>query len=159
MSEHSVHHDTVVLARTFDASIARVFAAISDPVGRARVYGAGGRSTVIFSAVDVRPGGRDVFQFGSGDGRRFRGECIYHDIVPERRIVCTDLVFEGDVPLWVGVATLQFASIASRTQLKITAQGVWLDGADTIEGADARYATLLENLDRYLNTAPASRGP
>src|SRR5262245_1732254 len=111
MPHPSAQHSTVVLARTYDASAARIFRAISDPIERMRVYAASGQLTVAFEQIDLRVGGRDILRFGRGNDLRFRGESIYHDVVPERRIVCTDIVSEGDVRLWVAVATLELAPL------------------------------------------------
>ena len=124
-----------------------------------------GKSTLLgcifgFHPVDagyVRVGGRDVFRFGRGNSLRFRGESIYHDIMPERRIVSSDIVSEGDVRLWVAATTLELTPMGPRTQLKLTAQVVWLDGADDVEGSDACYAALLAGLDRHLGGNPHPR--
>ena len=151
MTNPTVQHSTVVLARTYDASVARIFRAISDPIERMRVYAASEWLTVAFEQIDLRVGGRDIFRFGRGNSLRFRGESIYHDVVPERRIVCTDIVCEGDVRLWVAATTLELTSVGQRTQLRLTAQVVWLDGADAVEGSDACYETLLASLGRYLS--------
>lgn len=151
MSNQSAQHSTVVLARTYDAPVARVFAAIADPIERMRVYTVSEQLTVAFERIDLRVGGHEIFWFGLGDSLRFRGESIYHDVVPERRIVCTDIVWEGEVRLWVGATTLEFTPLGQRTQLKVTEQIIWLDGADTVEGCDVRYPILLENLEHFLS--------
>jgi uncharacterized protein YndB with AHSA1/START domain len=157
MSDPSTQHSTVVQARTYEAPSARVFRAVSDPIERMRVYAAGAGLTVAFEQLDVRVGGRDVFRFGCGHRLRFRGESIYHDIVSERRIVSTDIVSEGDVRLWVAATTLEIIPVGPRTQLKLTAQVVWLDGADAVEGSDACHVALLAGLDRYLGGNPRPR--
>lgn len=158
MRKHSVHHGTIVLARTYAAPVARVFAALSDPGERMRVYGASGLSGITFARPDLQAG-RDTYHFGNGETLSFRAEATYQEIVPDSRIVCTDVVYEGDVRLAIGTTTFEVLPVASGTQLKITAQMAWLDGADTIEGADARYATLLENIERHLGVEriPARR--
>jgi uncharacterized protein YndB with AHSA1/START domain len=149
MGNPSAQHSTIILARTYNAPIARVFAAVSDPVERIRVHTGSKVLTYEFEQAELHAGGRDVFRFGQGGGRRFRGETIYHDVAPERRIICTDIVSTDGLRLWVGVTTLEFSPVGLRTQVKVTAHIVWLDGADEIEGADGRYAALLDDLGRY----------
>lgn len=151
MTGQSAQHSTIILARTYNAPIARVFAAVSDPGERARVFAGNGIMTIEFAQSDLRIGGRDSFLFGHETHRRFRGETIYHDIVPERRIVCTDIVYADDNRLWIGVATLEFIPVGHRTQLKVSVHMVWLDDAENHEGSDGRYAALLEALERYFN--------
>lgn len=157
MTDPTVQHSTVMQARAYEAPVARVFRAVSDPIERMRIYAAGAELTVAFEQLDLRVGGRDVFRFGRGNSLRFRGESLYHDIVPERRIVSTDIVSEGDVRLWIAATTLELTPLGPRTQLKLTAQVVWLDGADAVEGSDACYAALLAGLDRHLSENPRPR--
>jgi uncharacterized protein YndB with AHSA1/START domain len=149
MSHRAAQHSTIVVLRTYDAPVARVYAAISDPDQRLRING-GGDLTVTAEQADLSVGGRDVFRFGRGDNLRFRRESIYHDIVPERRIVSTEIVSAGDMRLWVAATTLEFTQVGERTQLKVTAQIVRLDDADTIDGSAPRYEALLDNLDHHL---------
>ena len=149
MSPRAAQHSTIVVMRTYDAPVARVFAAIADPDQRLRLY-SGGELTIRPEEADLRVGGRDVFKFGRGDNLRFHRESIYHDIVPQRRIVSTEIVCAGDLRLWVAATTLEFTPLGERTQLKVTAQIVRLDDADTIDGSAPRYEALLDNLELHL---------
>jgi uncharacterized protein YndB with AHSA1/START domain len=148
MSQRAAQHSTIVVMRTYDAPVARIFAVISDPGERLRLNG--GQLTILPEEADLRVGGHDVFKFGRGDNLRFRRQSIYHDIVPERRIVSTEIVCDGDVRLWVAVTTLEFTPVGERTQLKVTAHIVRLDDADAIDGAVPRYEALLDNLESHL---------
>ncbi len=151
MGHPSALHSTIVLARTYDAPPARVYAAVTDPVERIRAHASGEALLVKFDAADLRVGGRDIYRFGEYGKLQFHGEAIYHDVVRERRIVCTDIVYRGEIRLLVGQTTLEFKPLATRTQVKLTAHLAWLDGADHVEGADARYSALLDALDHYLS--------
>ena len=156
MSHRAAQHTTIVVLRTYDAPVARVFAAISDPDERLRLNGGGDQLTILPEEADLRVGGHDVFRFGRGDNLRFRREFIYHDIVPERRIVSTEIVCDGDVRLWVAATTLEFTAVGERTQLKVTAHIVRLEDAD-IDGSAPRYEALLDNLERHLGGNPRFR--
>lgn len=150
MSTSSAEHSTLVLGRTYDAPMSRVFEAITDPEERAHVLCL--RSAFIYSLeeADFRVGGRDVFRFGPRRGFQFKGETAYHVISPNRRIICTDIVHAGSVRLWVGLTSIELAPTGKRTQVKVTTQIVRLDDDDSVEGAESRYAVLLDNLESYL---------
>lgn len=152
MSRRSSHHSTIVLAQTFDVAIERLYAAIADPGERRQVWAAGDEMTLILDEADLHVGGRDVYRFGPANAPRFRGQSIYHDIVPACRIVSTDMVWEGTSRLLsVALTTLELASPGHGTRLKITSQLVWLDDGDAVEGADARCQTLIDNLASHLD--------
>lgn len=153
MRNLSSQHSTVSLARTFNAPLARVFSALADPDERMRVIGASRKLRVEYQETDLKIGGRDVYRFGTLGRLQFRGESLYHDIAEGNRIVCTDIVSAGDIRLTIGVTTFEFKAVERRTQVKVTAHIVWLDGADAIEGCDGRYAALLDDLDHYLRSA------
>jgi uncharacterized protein YndB with AHSA1/START domain len=151
MSKSAAEHSTIVLARTYDSPIDRVFAAFSDPEERVRVHALSTSFTFEFYKADQRVGGHDVFRFGPRRGLQFRGETFYHAIAPGRRIICTDIVHAGDIRLWVGLTTIELELIKRRTQVKVTTQIVRLDDDDSIQGAESRYSVYLENLGSYLH--------
>jgi len=150
MTRRSTHHSTLVLARTFEAALPVVYAAISDPMERKRVCAVSGPLRLHLDDADFRVGGRDSFRFGPRDSLRFHGHATYLDIVPEYRVVSADAVYDGDVRLSAALTTLDLKAIGHRSQLKITAQTVWLDDGDRVDGAGGRHETLLASLGRYL---------
>ena len=150
MSRYSSHHSTIVLARSFELAVERVYAAIADPAERRIVWGAGDAMRLLFDEADFHIGGRDIYRFGLPGAPRFRGQSIYHDIVPACRIVSTDTVWEGATLISTALTTIELDSPGHGTQLKITSQLVWLDDGDEAAGADARLSTLLDNLARHL---------
>jgi uncharacterized protein YndB with AHSA1/START domain len=150
MTPHSTQHSTVVFGRIFNAPLARVYAAFSDPKERARVGGAAQKSVFKLDRMDFRIGGSDDFEFGARGVPRFRCRSVYLDIVPFARIVTSDIIYEQDIRRSVVVTTLELKPAGHRTQVKITAQLVWLDGADEIDDLNMRHASLLDNLGRYL---------
>jgi uncharacterized protein YndB with AHSA1/START domain len=153
MTKSSAYHSTMVLGRAFDATVARLYAALSDPAERALVGAAGDATVVVLDEADFRVGGREAFRFGSRINPRFRGQSLYHDIVPERRIVSTDMVYEREQLLSITVATLELEGEGCRTRVKLTAQIAWLDGADALDEPTLRYDTLLANLERHVGRA------
>ncbi|HEX4894114.1 MAG TPA: SRPBCC domain-containing protein [Hyphomicrobiaceae bacterium] len=150
MTPHSTQHSTVVFGRVFDAPLARVYAAFSDPAERTRLGSAGRKAVFKLDRMDFRIGGSDDFHFGSRGSPRFRCQSMYLDIVPFARIVTSDVIYEREVRRSVVVTTVELKPAGHRTQVKITAQLVWLDGADEIDDLNIRHASLLDNLGRYL---------
>jgi uncharacterized protein YndB with AHSA1/START domain len=150
MSYPSARHSTIAMARTYDAPVSEVFAAFVDPEDRGRIFSGTDELTVSYEQADLRVGGVDFFRLGRGDDLRFRGQAIYHDVVPERRIVYTDVVSLGESPAWIAAATLEFTPLDQRTQVKLTVQAIGLDGAEALESVSGRYGGLLDNLERHL---------
>ncbi|MDX2156165.1 MAG: SRPBCC domain-containing protein [Hyphomicrobiaceae bacterium] len=150
MSALATHHRTVVLARTFEVPVTRLYAALSLADERARSASVGEDIHVVLDEVDFRVGGHDLLRFGPWGHPRFTVLSTYHDIVPERRIVSCDVVSERGTPVSVAVATIELKPLGHRCQLKLTAQLVALHDPDRLEGADVYYETLLANLGRYL---------
>jgi uncharacterized protein YndB with AHSA1/START domain len=155
MTDNSTHHGTVVFERTYDAPIARVYAAFADPVARASWSAPSDTAIFLYDETDFRIGGRDVFRCGSRSDPRYRGETYYHNIAPERRIVSTEVIDELDKRLSVAVTTLELEREGERTKLKLTVQVVSLDGPGMIEGTKTGYAGALDNLGRYLEPPPS----
>lgn len=150
MTQPSTQHSTIVTGRIFDAPVGDVFAAFCDPASRRSQNPQSDGSVIILDEADLRIGGRDVFRFGQRNNPRLLGHSIYHDIVQDCRIVCTDIVYERDQRVSVGVSTFEFKPLNERTQLKVTAQLVFLHHAVTMEASNARYQALIGNLSRVL---------
>ena len=119
-----VLHSTFTLERSYDVAPARVFAAWADPDARARWF-AGGDTRHDF---DFRVGGREV---ATRDGKpALRFESVYHDILPEQRIVYTSTLFADGEPATVSLTTVQFEPDGDGTRLTLTEQGTFLDGKE-----------------------------
>ena len=59
----SVTHATFHLERTYDASPARVWKALTDPAAKAKWFGAASEQVeIIERKMDVRPGGRELLK-------------------------------------------------------------------------------------------------
>ncbi|MFD1718703.1 SRPBCC family protein [Georgenia deserti] len=83
----------ILITRRFDAPRAVVYQVFTDPELIKRWW-AGRQGTVTSAEVDLRVGGmwRYVMTTNSGYEIAFHGE--YHEVVPDERLVCTE-IFEG----------------------------------------------------------------
>jgi uncharacterized protein YndB with AHSA1/START domain len=153
MTEHTTHHATIVIERTFDAPARLVFAALSDPISRARWSAPSDTAVMIYDEADFRVGGRDLFRCGAKNDPRYRGETHYRDIVPNRRIISTETVDELGTRLSMALTTVELEPDGERTKLKLTVQLAALDDPRMIDGTKAGYAGALANLARFLERA------
>ena len=160
MTDSSVIHDTFSIERTYPAAPSRVFAAFASEEAKT-AWGddpdfesaEGGAAITEF---DFRPGGRERFGL-KHDGKTFRYDALYYDIVPDQRIVYSYEMYANDARISVSVATIEFAKSGDGTALTWTEQGAYLDGIDGPEASALRKggtAEMLDGLARYL-TRPA----
>jgi uncharacterized protein YndB with AHSA1/START domain len=160
MADSSVIHDMFSIERTYPAAQSRVFAAFAskeakdtwndDPdLGPAQ-------GDASLKEFDFRPGGRERFGF-EYDGKSYRYDALYYDIVPDQRIVYSYEMYADDARISVSVATIEFAKSGDGTALTWTEQGAYLDGIDGPQAGDIRKGgteEILDGLARYL-TQPA----
>ena len=152
-SKPSTEHRTLVLGRTFDVPIARVYGALTEPLERARLGAAGDVFALVLDESDVRIGGRDCFRFGPKGNPRLRGETVYHWIEAPRLIVATETIYAEATCVSIAMVTHELREHAGATDLKITVQHLSLiDDEDLIDEAGARHPALIDNLARHLGT-------
>jgi uncharacterized protein YndB with AHSA1/START domain len=144
-------HATITLERSYSASPERVFSAFADPVTRAQWSPSSG-DAFIYDHADFREGGHDQFRCGPKNDPKFRGETIYHLIVPNKRVISTETVETDGQRLAISLNTLDFEPHATGTNLKLTVQLISLVGPAMIAGYESGNKTALENLARYLAT-------
>lgn len=145
------HHDTFVIERTLKAPLSRVYAAWADPVAKARWFGGTpGQWELLIRESNFRVGGRDRLKGAWQGGVTSDFICVYHDIVPERRIVYTYDMHMGDRHLSVSVATIEFEAIDGGTRMRVTEQGVFLDGYDDAGSRERGTNYLMDALEASL---------
>jgi uncharacterized protein YndB with AHSA1/START domain len=146
MTDRSVVHDTFVLERSYAASPARVFAAWSDPVAKAKWFGDPDDDQGPALDMDFRVGGRESFGGAMHAGHVYSYDALYQDIVDDHRIVYTyEMTMDGK-RISVSVSTVQFTPDGDGTALTFTEQGAYLDGYDTPNQREAGTRGLLESL-------------
>jgi uncharacterized protein YndB with AHSA1/START domain len=150
MSDLSTDHGTITVERTLDAPVARVYAAFADPKER-EAWGAPSDSAVyVYDEADFRVGGRDLARCGPKADPRFRVEARYVDIVPERRVVWTEAIREGERLLATGITTFELLPDGARTRLKVTVQVTSFVGPDMIGHTKSGHEGSLASMARHL---------
>jgi uncharacterized protein YndB with AHSA1/START domain len=163
--ERTVVHSSFCIERTYAASPAQVYHALTDPAAKAQWFGVGERLTVLARTMDVRPGGREHLQgrWGAGGHRDASDErvgppsgvvstfdAVYLDVIPEQRLVYAYEMHLDQRKISVSLATMELERTAAGTRLIVTEQGAFLDGYDDAGARERGTAALLDALGRAL---------
>ena len=150
MSDRSVTHNTFTLERTYDAPVARVYAAFADWDAKQKWFASPEGWVQGEAKMDFRVGGSEVNKGGPKGGPMHSFFSRYYDIVPNERIVYAYEMYMDDKRISVSVATFEFEAKGRQTRLKLTEQGAYLDGFDN--GAQREEGTrgLLDALGESL---------
>jgi uncharacterized protein YndB with AHSA1/START domain len=147
MTKRSVDHAKFVIERTYSASPARVFNAWADPAAKARWFVGPDELKEVGREIDFRVGGRERLSSEPAGGPIHLFDCLYHDIMPDRRIVYAYDMYLDQRRISVSLATVEFEPAGAVTRLIFTEQAVFLDGAETAARREEGTRALLDNLD------------
>jgi uncharacterized protein YndB with AHSA1/START domain len=147
MTTRTAQHATFVIERTYAAPPERVFALWASREAKARWFGMPDEDAY---QLDFRVGGAETNRGGPPDGLVYSFDAVYHDIVPDARIVYSYTMDAGADRISVSVTTVEFAGEGSGTRLTYTEQGVFLDGHDTPEVREGGTIALLDKLGNAL---------
>ena len=127
----SVAHATFHLERSYDAPVARVWKALTDEAAKQKWFGGTpGSWELLERHMDVRVGGREWLKGRWEGGMVSTFEAIYHDVIPNERLVYSYEMHLDDKKISVSLATLQLKAAGRKTALMVTEQGAFLDGYD-----------------------------
>jgi uncharacterized protein YndB with AHSA1/START domain len=149
-TSRSVVHATFCIERTFEASRAQVFKALTDPVAKAKWFAGGNGYTVVAREMDVRPGGRERVQGRWDSGVVSTFEATYYDVVSDERIVYAYDMYMNERKLSVSLTTFELKGAGAGTRLIMTEQGVFLDGYDDAGSRERGSNFLLDALGNSL---------
>ena len=152
MTERSAMAATFVIERKLSAPRDRVFNAFADPALKAQWFGDPGLpESERRHRLDFRVGGSEYTAGGPPGGPLFVYDATYADIVPNERIVATyEMQMDGQ-RISVSIATTEFLADGDGTLLRLTEQGVYLDGLDTPEARQHGTNELYDALTAWLN--------
>ena len=146
MSQRSVTHGTFAIERVYEVSPVRVFTAWADPAIKARWFVGPTDWRMLERSIDFRVGGKERLSGRKGSGVVSTFDAVYHDIVPDQRIIyCYDMRL-NDVHISASLATVELAPAGSGTRLVFTEQAAFLDGYDDSGSRERGTRILLEQL-------------
>jgi uncharacterized protein YndB with AHSA1/START domain len=146
----SVAHGSFTLERTYAASRARVFEALTDPDAKAKWFTGGSGYTVIEREMDARSGGREHQSGRWANGVISTFDAYYHDVVPGERIVYSYVMHLNERKISASLATFELKEAGAGTRLVMTEHGAFLDGYDDAGSRERGSNFLLDALGRSL---------
>lgn len=146
-------HDCFTLTRSYKHAPAKVFAAFATEEGKERWFsGPNDQWDRTDRQFDFRVGGIETIEGVWKNGMISRMDLVYHDIVPDRRIVYAYGMKINGTPISVSLATLELTPDGAGTRLTLTEHGVYLDGFE--DGGGREHGTN-ELIDKMGATLPA----
>jgi uncharacterized protein YndB with AHSA1/START domain len=150
MGGRSVVHAMFRLERTYSASPATIFHALSDKAAKARWFASGAGLEVLEREMDVRTGGRERVSGRWPNGTVSTFDAFYHDVVPNERLVYAYVMHLDDRKISVSLATMELKPEGAETRLVVTEQGAFLDGYDDAGKREHGTGMLLDLLGASL---------
>ncbi len=150
MGERSAEHAIFKIERVYSALPKRVYQAWTNPKMKVRWYGPTDQKSAL--SLDYRIGGREHFTGETPNGLVFGYEAIFHEIVPDHRIVYSYTMDFDQERISASLVTVEItASGDDSARLLFTEQGVYLDGADTPANREQGTRVSLEALATALS--------
>lgn len=149
MSEQPIVHGSFVIERRYPVTVARAYAAWTDPELKARWFIGPENWTPIERTLDVRVGGEEKLhgRFGSS-GTETLFVARYHHVVPAQRLVYVYDMYMNGLHHSLSLATVEFRSEGEGTRLLFNEQVAFLDGTSADKGVPARKTGTAAHLDR-----------
>ncbi len=156
MAENSVIHSTFTIERSYPAAAEKVFAAFADPAKKRRWYVDGGNNQVEKYDSDFRSGGKEVARFKFAkpgtpvDGLVCVTDTNYLDMVQDRRLVMSSTMTIGGHCISAALITVELVPTQRGTDLILTHQAAFFEGADGPEMREQGWRSLMDRLGKEL---------
>jgi uncharacterized protein YndB with AHSA1/START domain len=145
-----VVHDTFTLERTYPASPAQVFHALTDPKAKARWFSGGAGYEELERVMDVTPGGKERLSGRWPSGMVTTFDAVYYDVVADRRLVYAYEMRLNEKKISISLATMELQAAGAGTRLVVTEQGAFLDGYEDKGSREHGTSHLLDRLGAAL---------
>lgn len=124
----------LIITRTINAPRELVFKAWTEPEHMALWWGPQGFTNPVCE-MEVRPGGAVRIDMRGPDGTVYPMKGIFHEVVPQKRLVFTSSAFEDERggPRLVTINTVTFTGMGSKT--RITLQAGVVKSTPAVKGA------------------------
>ena len=149
----SVVHGVFTVGRSYAASPAQVYRALSDKEAKGRWFASGDGLVRLEHEMDVRPGGRERVKGRWPNGLVTTFDAVYFDVAVNERLVYAYELSLDDRKISVSLATMQLEAEAGGTRLTVTEQGAFLDGYDDAGAREHGTGLLLDKLGASLERA------
>ena len=100
--------------------------------------------------MDVREGGTERLKGRWEGGMVSSFDAIYHDVVPQERLVYSYTMHLNERKISVSLATIELRAESGRTTVRVTEQGAFLDGYDDAGSREHGTGLLLDALGASL---------
>ena len=156
MKEPAVVHSTFAIEHSYPKPPATVFSAFADNIKKRRWFAEGHNHEVEQYDMDFRIGGAEVARYRLNADTPFPGvvltnEGSFLDIVPDQLIVIASSMLLGEKRISASLVTFEFLSTKQGTDLVLTHQGAFFEGADGPKMREAGWRTLLAHLANELS--------
>lgn len=147
-ASRSVVHASFCIERTYRATRAQVFKALTDPAAKAQWFGGGAGHTIVAREMDVRNGGREHVKGRWDSGVVSCFDAIYHDVVKDERLVYSYEMHINERKISVSLATVELKPAGDATRIVMTEQGAFFDGYDDAGSRERGTNFLLDALGK-----------
>ena len=148
-SEAPAAHGVFTVTRDFPHPPAALYRAFADPDAKARWF-SNEEWTPIVREMDLRVGGREILKGLWKSGMVTSFEAVYLDIVPGERLVYAYSLHVDERKISVSLATVEIAAAPGGSRLRMTEQGVFLDGYEDNGAREHGTRELVERIAQTL---------
>jgi uncharacterized protein YndB with AHSA1/START domain len=140
-------HGMFRIERRYPAAPERVWRAFTEEAAKQAWFGgAAGEFERIERHLDVREGGSERLVGRWPDGTVSSFDAVYHDVVPQRRLVYSYVMHINGRKISVSLATVELETDDAGTRLSVVEQGAFLDGYDDVGSREHGTGMLLDRL-------------